>query len=126
METCAVCFHLIFLFRKRREFLDIFGKGNHNTSVETLSLYSDRMDIKMEILKCKASELFFHALAYFVAYLYQKDKIKFPKSLIFSYDNQFQHRFKIFDDLNNLPYQGYELYNDFWQSLLMVIFVNTK
>jgi hypothetical protein len=115
VEVCAVCFYLIYLFKMRREFLQ---EAKKEPSLERLSLSSNILNIKGEILKCAASELFFKGLAYFVVYLHQKDKIGFPQSRLFSFRNQYRHRFRLFVDLNKLPFQGFDLYCDFWQTLL--------
>lgn len=118
MEVCAVCFYLIYLFKRRREFLEDLQNLKKEPSLETLSLSSNSFNIKLEILKCTASELFFHGLAYFVAHLFQKDKIGHPKSHLFSFRNQYRYRFQVLAELNKLPFQGFDLYCDFWQSLL--------
>ena len=123
IELCAVCFNLIHLFKRRQEFLaklQLKKKQVDGLSIENLSISSTGIDFNLEILKCKASELFFHGLAYFIAFLYQKDYIRFPNNRIFSYTHQYRYRFKIFEDLNNLSYQDFDLYSDFWGNLLKV------
>jgi hypothetical protein len=118
MEVCAVCFYLIYLFKRRREFLEDLQKSKNEPSLERLSLSSNSFNINLEILKCTASELFFHGFAYLAAYLHQKDIIGHPKSRLFSFRNQYRYRFKVFQELNRLPFQGFDLYCDFWHSLL--------
>ena len=93
---------------------------NQEPSLQSLALSMDRLDLNREILTCEASKSFFQGVSYTVAYLYQTNKICFPNNPLFTFSDQYHHRFKPFVNLSNLEFQDFESYSQFWQNNLNV------